>query len=82
MYSGCKSVVQMNYDATCLSTLDTYHTNGYCTGSPACSNLATCCPQLPPGPGWKDTCDDYVEVNNAPQCEYLLGTYKTDGYCN
>ncbi|MBI5533416.1 MAG: hypothetical protein HY898_11920 [Deltaproteobacteria bacterium] len=82
MYSACKTVVQQNYEATCQSVLDSYHQNGYCTGSTSCADLAKCCPQLPPGQGWKDTCDYYVGVNNAQQCDYLLSTYKQDGYCN
>ena len=81
MYSACKTIVDMGQEATCESTLQTYHQNGYCTGSTACADLAVCCPQLPPGPGWQDTCNYYVDLNNAPQCEYLLGTYQTDGYC-
>jgi hypothetical protein len=72
----------MGLAATCESTLQTYHDSGYCTGSSACAQLATCCPQLPPGEGWRATCENYVEVNNAPQCEYLLATYQQDGYCN
>jgi hypothetical protein len=81
-YSACKSVVQMNYESTCESTLTTYHQNGYCTGANDCALLAQCCPQLPSGQGWKDTCDYYVQLNNQPQCQYLLGVYKQDGYCN
>jgi hypothetical protein len=81
MYSACKSVVQMGYEATCDSTLQSYHDNGYCTGSTACADLAACCPELPPGPGWQETCNYYVEVNNAPQCEHLIGDYQLSGYC-
>jgi hypothetical protein len=81
MYSACKNVVDMGQEATCASVLDSYHQNGYCTGSTACADLAACCPQLPPGPGWQDTCNTYVELNNAPQCEYLMGVYQQDGYC-
>jgi hypothetical protein len=81
MYSACKSVVQMGQEATCDSILQSYHQNGYCTGSTACAVLATCCPELPPGQGWKDTCDYYVEINNAPQCEHLIGDYQLAGYC-
>ena len=82
MYSACKSVVDMGQEATCTSVLDSYHQNGYCTGSNACAILAACCPLLPPGPGWQDTCNSYVEINNAPQCEYLISVYQQDGYCN
>jgi hypothetical protein len=82
MYSACVTVFQLGQEATCDSTLVSYHQNGYCTDSTACADLATCCPQLPAGPGWKDTCDQYVEINNAPQCVYLLGVYQQDGYCN
>ena len=65
-----------------VAWLQSYHSNGYCAGNTACAELAACCPQLPPGQGWKDTCDDYVDLNNASQCEYLMGTYLQDGYCN
>lgn len=82
MYSACKSVVGMGQPATCNSILTTYHQEGYCTGSTACSDLEDCCPELPPGPGWQDTCYTYVDLNNAPQCEYLVGSYQQSGYCN
>lgn len=82
MYSACKSVVQMGQEATCESILLNYHQSGYCIGSTSCSDLATCCPQLPPGQGWQDTCDYYVDLNNATQCDYLMGVYQQDGYCN
>ncbi len=82
MAGGCMSIVSSGYEASCASALSSYHSGGYCTGGTHCATLASCCPSLPPGQGWQDTCNYYVDLNNDPQCESLYGTYQTDGYCN
>lgn len=81
MYSGCMSIVSSGYASSCESALSSYTSGGYCTGGIACNTLASCCSTLPPGPGWADTCNQEVALNNDPECTSLYGTYQTDGYC-
>lgn len=81
IYTGCATVVDLAMPDLCSSTLDTYHGEGYCTGEPYCDELADCCPELPPGQGWQDTCTYYADLGNQPQCAMLIGDYQMSGYC-
>jgi hypothetical protein len=81
MYSACETVVSQGNDATCQSIHDTYVQSGYCTGGNNCALLEQCCPELPPGPGWQDTCTYYADLNNDPQCAMLISDYQLSGYC-
>jgi hypothetical protein len=81
LYAGCITVVDMGNVDLCDSILATYHTEGYCTGEPYCDELGDCCPELPPGPGWQDTCWYYADLGNQPQCLMLIGDYQLSGYC-
>jgi hypothetical protein len=79
MYPGCESIVSSNYALSCANALQSYLSNGYCTGGTHCADLSSCCPQLPSA--WQSTCTYYVDLNNDPQCQSLFGQYQTDGYC-
>lgn len=81
LYAGCIAVVDMGNVDLCDSILATYHGEGYCTGEPYCDELGDCCPELPPGPGWQDTCWYYADFGNQPQCLMLIGDYQLSGYC-
>lgn len=79
MYPGCKSIVNNNLAASCANALQSYKSNGYCTGGTNCATLAGCCSQLPAS--WQSTCTTYVNLNNDSECLRLFGQYQTDGYC-
>lgn len=81
LYAGCMSVVQMESPALCDSILTTYHQEGYCTGEAYCAELGECCAELPPGPGWQDTCEYYADFGNQPQCAMLISDYQLSDYC-
>jgi hypothetical protein len=81
IYVGCVTVVDLEMPALCDSTLATYHQEGYCTGETFCEDLGDCCGELPPGPGWQDTCTYYADLGNQPQCAMLIGDYQLSGYC-
>lgn len=81
VYGGCVQVVDLAMPGLCDSTLSTYHQQGYCTGESFCADLAACCPELPPGQGWQDTCTYYADLGNQPQCAMLIGDYQLSGYC-
>lgn len=81
LYSGCITVVQMANPDLCDSILTTYHQEGYCTGETFCAELGDCCSELPPGPGWQDTCEYYADFGNQPQCAMLIGDYQLSDYC-
>jgi hypothetical protein len=75
------SVVDMGNVGLCSQILSTYHNEGYCTGETFCAELGACCDELPPGPGWADTCEYYADFGNQPQCAMLIGDYQLSGYC-
>lgn len=81
LFGGCISVVQMDNPALCDSILTNYHQEGYCTGETFCAELGDCCPELPPGPGWQETCEYYADFGNQPQCAMLIGDYQLSDYC-
>lgn len=81
LFAGCISVVQMESPELCDSILTNYHQEGYCTGETFCAELGDCCPELPPGPGWQDTCEYYADFGNQPQCAMLIGDYQLSDYC-
>lgn len=81
LYGGCITVVQMANPDLCDSILSTYHQEGYCTGETFCAELGECCSELPPGPGWQDTCEYYADFGNQPQCAMLIGDYQLSNYC-
>jgi hypothetical protein len=81
IYVGCATVVDLDMPGLCDSTLATYHQEGYCTGEPYCDDLAACCGELPPGPGWEETCTYYADLGNQPQCAMLISDYQLSDYC-
>jgi hypothetical protein len=81
IYAGCTTVVDLAMPGLCDSTLATYHQEGYCTGDPYCDELAACCGELPPGPGWEETCTYYADLGNQPQCAMLISDYQLSDYC-
>ena len=81
IYVGCATVVDLDMPGLCDSTLATYHQEGYCTGEPYCDDLGACCGELPPGPGWEETCTYYADLGNQPQCAMLISDYQLSGYC-
>lgn len=81
IYAGCATVVDLDMPELCESTLATYHQEGYCTGEPYCDDLGACCSELPPGPGWEETCTYYADLGNQPQCAMLISDYQLSGYC-
>lgn len=81
VYAGCVQVVDLAMPGLCDSILDTYHQEGYCTGESFCAELEACCGELPPGPGWEETCTYYADLGNQPQCAMLIGDYQLSGYC-
>ncbi|MGH7280249.1 MAG: hypothetical protein ACRELY_01895 [Polyangiaceae bacterium] len=81
MYSGCMSIVTGSTESGCESALSSYTSGGYCTGGTSCATLSSCCSTLPAGPGWADTCNQYVDLDNDSSCASLDGTYQNDGYC-
>ncbi len=81
IYVGCTTVVDLAMPGLCDSTLATYHQDGYCTGDPYCDELAACCGELPPGPGWEETCTYYADLGNQPQCAMLISDYQLSDYC-
>lgn len=81
LFAGCISVVQMENPDLCDSILTNYHQEGYCTGETFCAELGDCCSELPPGPGWQDTCEYYADFGNQPQCAMLIGDYQLSDYC-
>ena len=81
IYAGCVMVVDLAMPGLCDQILATYHGDGYCTGETWCADLAACCGELPPGPGWQDTCTYYADLGNQPQCAMLIGDYQLSGYC-
>ncbi len=81
LFGGCISVVQMDSPELCDSILTNYHQEGYCTGETYCAELGDCCAELPPGPGWQETCEYYADFGNQPQCAMLIGDYQLSDYC-
>lgn len=81
LFGGCIAVVQMDSPELCDSILTNYHQEGYCTGETFCAELGDCCPELPPGPGWQETCEYYADFGNQPQCAMLIGDYQLSDYC-
>lgn len=81
LFGGCMSVVEMGSPALCDSILTNYHQEGYCTGETFCTELGDCCDELPPGPGWQETCEYYADFGNQPQCAMLIGDYQLSDYC-
>lgn len=81
LYPGCSAVVQMENAGLCDSILANYFQEGYCTGETYCAELGDCCPELPPGVGWQDTCEYYADFGNQPQCAMLIGDYQLSSYC-
>lgn len=79
LYSICVAQADTGQRSVCAAELNSLRAAGYCAGSTACTNLASCCNDVPSSN--TAYCQNFVADKSEIQCARAHTTFRTEGWC-